>query len=145
MNTIKLVFILHTPQQCPIQYLKLQFVLYLVTMQIVTKLKLQPPNFQKPSSTCFVSPEIPGNLLQPCIKLIKEPLIHIYNVIFFFKSSVCPDMLKILKVKLLHKKEVYMMYRIIDQYNFFPYNISKINFNRLITFAILCLLDRASS
>jgi len=67
------------------------------------KTKTSATKFWKPSSTYYVTTEIPGNLLQQCIKLIKKPLILIYNV-FFFKSSIFPDKLKIVKVKPLHKK-----------------------------------------
>jgi hypothetical protein len=44
MNTIKLF--LHAPQQCPIQYFKVQFIPYFDIIQTMMKLKHQPPNFK---------------------------------------------------------------------------------------------------
>jgi hypothetical protein len=79
--------------------------------------------------------DIPENLVKQCIRLIKGPLSHIYNL--SLNSGVFPDLWKTTKVKPLHKKGDKN-----DMHNFRPISIipvfakllERLMYNRMTSF-----------
>jgi hypothetical protein len=58
--------------------------------------------------------DVPESLVKQCIQLIKKPLTYIYNL--SLSSGVFPDEWEKAIVKPLHKKEIGMIFKIIDPY-----------------------------
>ena len=103
--------------------------IYLVTEEVISHTKSLKG---KPTTG---DDDIPQNLVKQCIKLIKGPLAHIYNL--SLNSGVFPDVWKTAKVKPVYKKgDKYDMrnYRPISIIPVFAKLLERLMYNRIISF-----------
>jgi len=61
--------------------------------------------------------EILQFVVKQCAKFVKGPLAQIYSI--SINSGTFPEKLKVAKVKAFYKNEIFTVYKIIDQYQFY--------------------------